>query len=123
MQTPPKPQPSKINNSEILLERDYTIQIYDGQKQLIPVGVSFIHNFTISFDIKNITLSIYLTEVTDPISIKELQQAKTIYITYHSKTLQEPIIQQFEVIDIVGSTQGNISSEKPLSYVVQFILK
>jgi len=87
------------------------------------VGVSFIHNFTISFDIKNITLSIYLTEVTDPISIKELQQAKTIYITYHSKTLQEPIIQQFEVIDIVGSTQGNISSEKPLSYVVQFILK
>jgi hypothetical protein len=112
-----KPQP------EILLEQDYLIQIYDEQKQLIPVSGFYIHNFTISFDKKNITLSAYLTGLTDPISIKELQQSQTLNILYRHKTPPVQMVQHFEVLDVVGSTQGNTNSKTPLSYVVQFMLK
>ena len=119
-------QPLTKPSPEILLEQDYRIVMYDEQRQLIPISVSYIRNFTISFDKKTITLSVYLTDLTDPISIKELQQAKTLEITYQHKTppvRMEPAVQSFEVLDIVGSTQGNVNSETPLSYVVQFMLK
>jgi hypothetical protein len=116
-------QPATNPSPEILLERDYLIQIFDEQKQLIPISVSFIRNFTISFDKNNITLSVYLSNLTDPINIKELQQAKTIEITYFSRIIQEPTIQHFEVLDIIGSTQSSINSEKLLGYALQFTLK
>lgn len=115
------------NNPDILQEKDYRIVLYDDKNQRQPVSSQFIRNFTASFDKKGLTLSVYLTDLTEPIDIRALQEASTLEVQYcrniAGKAALEPICHKFEILDIVGSTQGNSNSEKPLSYAIQFLLK
>lgn len=110
-------------DNQILSEKDFVFAFFKeaGTRAPMNIDASCIHNYTMSFDKKGITLSLYFTDLKQPLNIQEIQQAKSLSI--HYSKFDSSGGNGYEIMDVVGSTQGNENSDKPLSYTIQFSLK